>query len=145
VLGNSRLTRRSSRLSAPFPGKQGELGDTLYYLVRAHPGFRPLAVFLRDSAGHIVAGAYGRTNWNWLHISSVWVAEGERGKGFGRELILAIEAAAAQRGCRQAHLDTFSYQARPFYERLGYRVFGELEDYPPGHARFFLRKQLQEG
>jgi GNAT superfamily N-acetyltransferase len=102
-------------------------------------------VFLRDSAGHIVAGAYGRTNWNWLHISSVWVAEGERGKGFGRELILAIEAAAAQRGCRQAHLDTFSYQARPFYERLGYRVFGELEDYPPGHARFFLRKQLQEG
>ena len=46
------------------------------------------------------------------------------------------------RGCRYAHLDTFSYQARPFYDRLGYRLFGELENYPPGHSRFFLRKQL---
>jgi hypothetical protein len=48
------------------------------------PGFKPLAVFLRDSAGRIVAGAYGRTNWNWLHISTLWVAEAERGKGLGR-------------------------------------------------------------
>jgi GNAT superfamily N-acetyltransferase len=122
-----------------------EAGLTAHTLpIIGTPGFKPLAVFLRDSAGHVVAGAYGRTNWNWLHISTVWVAETERGKGFGRELILAIEAAAEQRGCRQAHLDTFSYQARPFYERLGYRVFGELEDYPTGHARFFLRKQLHE-
>jgi len=105
-------------------------------------GFQPLAVFWRDSAKRILGGAYGRTNWNWLHIATVWVAEHERGKGLGRRLILAIEAAAAERGFRQAHLDTFSYQARPFYERLGYRIFGELEDYPPGHSRFFLRKHL---
>jgi hypothetical protein len=57
--------------------------------------------------------------------------------------MLAIEGAAEERGCERAHLDTFSYQARPFYEKLGYRVFGELEDYPPGHTRFFLRKQLR--
>jgi GNAT superfamily N-acetyltransferase len=105
-------------------------------------GFEPLAVFSRDSARHIIGGAYGRTNWNWLHIHNVWVAEEERGKGLGRRLMLAIEAAAAARGCRHAHLDTFSYQARPFYERLGYRLFGELESYPPGHSRFFLRKEL---
>jgi GNAT superfamily N-acetyltransferase len=105
-------------------------------------GFQPLAVFCRDPAKRILGGAYGRTNWNWLHISTVWVAEQERGKGLGRRLVLAIEAAAAERGCRHAHLDTFSYQARPFYERLGYRIFGELEDYPPGHSRFFLRKPL---
>jgi GNAT superfamily N-acetyltransferase len=105
-------------------------------------GFEPLAVFSRDPARRILGGAYGRTNWNWLHIHNVWVAEEERGKGLGRRLMLAIEAAAAERGCRHAHLDTFSYQARPFYERLGYRLFGELESYPPGHSRFFLRKQL---
>jgi cation transport ATPase len=60
----------------------------------------------------------------------------------GHVLAAAVVRAAAERGCRHAHLDTFSYQARPFYERLGYRLFGELENYPPGHSRFFLRKQL---
>src|SRR5258705_8405598 len=105
-------------------------------------GFEPLAVFSRDPARRILGGAYGRTNWNWLHIHTVRVAEEERGKGLGRRLMLAIEAAAAERGGRHAHLDTFSYQARPFYERLGYRLFGELENYPPGQSRFFLRKEL---
>ena len=48
----------------------------------------------------------------------------------------AMEAEAIRRGCRGAYLDTFSYQARPFYERLGYEVFGTLDDYPAGHQRF---------
>jgi hypothetical protein len=39
-------------------------------------------------------------------------------------------------------LETHSFQARPFYEKCGYKVFGTLEDYPPGHAKFFLRKRL---
>jgi hypothetical protein len=47
-----------------------------------------------------------------------------------------------QRGCAHAHLDTFSYQARPFYERRGYQVFGMLQDYPPGQQRFFMEKTL---
>jgi hypothetical protein len=51
---------------------------------------------------------------------------------------------AIRRGCRGAYLDTFSYQARPFYEKLGYAVFGTLDDYPPGHQRFFMRKRLGE-
>ena len=59
-------------------------------------GFQPLAVFLRDDAGRIVGGAYGRTNWNWLHIATVWVAEAARGKGLGRQVMLAIEGAAAE-------------------------------------------------
>jgi len=53
-----------------------------------------------------------------------------------------LEQAARQRGCQYAHLDTFSFQARPFYEDLGYTVFGTLDDYPPGHQRFFMQKAL---
>jgi len=72
----------------------------------------------------------------------VWVAEALRRTGYGRQLIAAMEHAAKERGCTSAHLDTFSYQARPFYESLGYKVFGTLDDYPPGHQRFFMKKTL---
>jgi hypothetical protein len=47
-----------------------------------------------------------------------------------------------RRGCVGVWLDTFSFQARGFYEKLGYRVFGEVADYPPGHTRHFLKKSL---
>ena len=55
-----------------------------------------------------------------------------------------MEAEAIRRGCKGAYLDTFSYQARPFYEKLGYEVFGTLDDYPTGHQRFYMRKRLSE-
>ena len=106
------------------------------------PSFRPLAVFLRDESGTLVGGVWGQVNWNWVHIGLVWVAETLRGTGYGRQLIAAMEHAAKERGCTAAHLDTFSYQARPFYESLGYKVFGTLDDYPPGHQRFFMKKTL---
>lgn len=108
----------------------------------ATPGFQPLAVFVRDAGGRIVGGARGVTNWNWLHIGLLWVSEEQRGRGLGRRIMTAIEAAGRERGCTHAHLDTFSYQARPFYEKLGYEVFAALDDYPAGHQRFFLRKRL---
>jgi hypothetical protein len=54
----------------------------------------------------------------------------------------AMEDAARRRGCRAAWLDTFSFQAPGFYRGLGYRVFGKLAGYPPGHTRHFLWKPL---
>ena len=105
-------------------------------------GFKPLGVFLRDDGGAIVGGASGFVNWNWLFINLVWLSESLRGAGHGRLLIEALEQAARDRGCTHAHLDTFSFQARPFYEKLGYEVFSTLDDYPPGHRRFFMKKAL---
>jgi hypothetical protein len=57
-------------------------------------------------------------------------------------MLEATEQAARELGCRYSHLDTFSFQARPLYERLGYEVFATLDDYPPGHQRFFMKKAL---
>ena len=111
--------------------------------VTGRPGFHPLGVFARDREGALVGGVHGQVNWNWLHISLFWVSEDCRHQGLGSRLLAAIETAAVERGCSHAHLDTFSYQARPFYERQGYRLFATLEDYPPGQQRFFLRKPLR--
>jgi GNAT superfamily N-acetyltransferase len=120
-----------------------EAGLTAHALpITNRPGFRPLAVFARDAAGCVVGGARGTTNWNWLHIGLLWVSDAERGQGLGRRLMSAIEDAGRARGCTRVHLDTFSYQARPFYEKLGYEIFATLDDYPPGHQRFFMRKTL---
>jgi ribosomal protein S18 acetylase RimI-like enzyme len=109
---------------------------------RAEPSeHRPLAVFLHDGS-ELVGGVAGYTHWKWLFVSHLWVAESVRRSGWGRRLMQEIEAAAARRGCRAAHLDTFSFQAREFYEKLGYRRFGTLPDYPPGESRYFLWKEL---
>ena len=79
---------------------------------------------------------------SWLYVRDLWVAAPARGCGNGTRLLLAAEEYAIERGCFAATLETASFQARPFYEKCGYQVFATLEDWPPGHAKFFLRKQL---
>ena len=104
-------------------------------------GFDPVAVFIRED-GELLGGISGVLNWNWLQISLLWVDDSLRGSGSGKRLMETIESLARERGCEYAHVDTFSFQARAFYESLDYEVFAELEDYPPGHSRFYLRKIL---
>lgn len=101
----------------------------------------PLAVFLRGH-GQILGGAEGHTHWRWLQVNRLWVDDTVRRHGAARQVMTTIEQAARRRGCQAAWLDTFSFQALGFYQKLGYRVFGELTDYPPGHARHFLWKPL---
>ena len=95
----------------------------------------------RDDLG-IVGGLLGHTKWKWLYVAKLWVDERGRGKGIGTQLITAAEELARTRGCTDASLDTFEYQARPFYEKLGYELFGTLDGYPPGYRQFYLRKRL---
>ena len=130
---------------APQPADVAALARGLDAHAAPHvprPGFQPFGVFLRDPGGALVGGAWGYVNWNWLFVNLVWLAEPLRGGGHGARMMAALEEAARARGCHHAHLDTFSWQARPFYERLGYEVFATLDDYPPGHQRFFMRKRL---
>ena len=77
------------------------------------PGFEPLGVFMRDATGRIVGGVWGYVNWNWLFVGLVWLSKDLRGRGYGRQMMETIEAAAVERGCKYSHLDTFSFQARP--------------------------------
>ena len=90
----------------------------------------------------VVGGVIGHTRWNWLYVAKLWVDERARGQGVGTKLLTAAEDLARKRGCVGASLDTFEYQARPFYEKLGYELFGTLDGYPPGSRQFYLRKKL---
>jgi hypothetical protein len=54
----------------------------------------------------------------------------------------AAEQRAVERGCRHVFLDTFSFQAPGFYEKLAYQLYAKADDWPVGHAHHFLRKDL---
>ena len=102
-----------------------------------------LAFFVRDEHGRIVGGVNGNYGtFGWLYVNALWVHESLRGSGYGRELMERIEAEAIRHGCKNSFLNTMSFQAPEFYKKLGYKVFGELEDFPGEHSRIFLRKKL---
>jgi GNAT superfamily N-acetyltransferase len=105
-------------------------------------GYRPLCLFIRDAQNNIIGGLLGETAWGWLHVSILWLSEGLRGQGYGSRLLAMAEAEALIRDCHSAHLDTMDFQALPFYQKHGYLVFGQLDDFPIGHSRYFLRKKL---
>jgi GNAT superfamily N-acetyltransferase len=102
----------------------------------------PVAFFLRDESGEVLGGLLGDIWAGWLHVRTLAVAAPARGRGLGRELMTRAESYARERGCTDAFLDTFSFQARAFYEKLGYRVFGILENHPAGHEHYFMTKRL---
>lgn len=105
--------------------------------------FRQFALFLRDAeSAEIVGGLYAYVLYDWLAIELLIVPEEHRGQGVGSELVRRTEAHAAELGCIGVWLNTFSFQARGFYEKLGYEVFGALDEHPRGSQRFFLRKRL---
>lgn len=104
--------------------------------------WQDLAFVLRDAAGTVVGGALAETNAGWCFIKGLWVTELQRGLGHGSRLLSALENGARSRGCIGIYLDTYSFQARPFYERHGYTVFGVLPDLPPGGAKYYLAKRL---
>ncbi|MGH3145093.1 MAG: GNAT family N-acetyltransferase [Rubrobacter sp.] len=100
----------------------------------------PLAIFMRDERGAILGGALGHVWGGWLDLDALWVAEPSRGQGYGKKLLEAAEAEARAQGCRGVYLTTFSFQARPFYERCGYEVVADVPDYPAGHTFHVLKK-----
>ena len=103
--------------------------------------YQQLVLFVRDPAEEIVGGLLGYTHWRWLFVQNLWMADSLRGLGYGRTLMQSAEQEALRRGCRHAYLDTFDFQALGFYQKLGYELFGHLDDYPPGHTKYFLQKR----
>jgi GNAT superfamily N-acetyltransferase len=102
----------------------------------------PHNFFLRDSDGEILGGALGKLWGAWMLLDYLWVDRAIRGNGYASRLLNTTEENAISSGCTSALLGTFSFQARPFYEKLGYKVFGEEKDHPRGHSHFLMKKRL---
>jgi GNAT superfamily N-acetyltransferase len=106
--------------------------------------FKALNLTLRDAFGGLAGGLVGSTSWNWLYVETLWVDPAARGRGFGAKLLHHAEGIAKRRGCKDAYLETFSFEgALPFYEKHDYVQRGSLTDFPTGHTKYLLHKELR--
>lgn len=128
----------------PQPADMSAIVKGLAEFNRLHTGDSPqyLLATVRDEAGTVVGGLLGATYLGWLQVHSVWLPDSLRGRGHGTELMALAEAEALRRGCKRAFLETLSFQALPFYEKLGYAVHSRLADFPVGGARYAMTKDL---
>ena len=141
------MTPTIELVEAPGPEVRQAIVEPLRRFNRQQTGClaapRLLALtILAPGSREVIGGLWGDSAWGYLHIELLVVPEAMRGTGIGRTLMQRAEEEALCRGSHQVWLDTFNFQARGFYEKLGYSVFGTLDDYPVGHSRMFLRKAI---
>lgn len=132
----------------PFPGEALTrfLTDNVINVNIAKTGvsnWHPVGFFLKNPRGEFLGGLTGYIWGGWFHVNFLWVSESLRGQRHGSRLMDVAEALAVERGASAATLETHSFGAQNFYLKRGYTVFGRLDDYPPGHTKLFLRKQLR--
>lgn len=104
--------------------------------------YLPLAIFVRDATGMIIAGLTAFTWGGTLRVRNLWVHEDWRGHGYGSRLLAMAEQEALVRGCKQAVLETQSFQAPGFYSTRGYTVCGVSDDNPVGFQQITFQKRL---
>ncbi len=106
------------------------------------PNYEALAISLRDHDGQVTGGLLGCLYAGWLHIEVLWIEEALRNRGIGGQLISEAETVAIERKCAGSYIETSSPEARRLYQRLGYEIFETLDNYPKGHQKYFLKKDL---
>ena len=98
---------------------------------------------LKDNQGGVMGGIFCFSVLNNLNIQILWIDERYRRMGYGKNLVLEAEKIAKENGCISSQTFSYSFQAPEFYQKLGYEIFGVIEDYPLGIKKFFLRKKFQ--
>ncbi|MBK1810707.1 GNAT family N-acetyltransferase [Clostridium sp. YIM B02505] len=107
------------------------------------PSFISINRVIKGANGEVLAGINSVLYcWNCLYVDVLWVKEEYRREGYGSILLKEVEKIAKEKGCKLSHLDTFDFQAKDFYLKHGYEVFGVLDDCPAEHKRYYLKKNL---
>lgn len=102
---------------------------------------KPLSVVCRNNGGSLIGGVAGRTIYKQFLIDVLWVEQSARGAGLGRRLMEMAEIEAKERGCLAAQVDTLSFQAPEFYEKLGFETVGKVSGFPESPDRYFFLKR----
>ena len=90
----------------------------------------------------LIGGAIGYIEWKWYFLDQLYIDEEYRKSGIGTKIINKIEQYAKENRLLGVRIETWSFQARGFYEKMGYQVYATFEDCPPGTIYYFLRKRF---
>lgn len=90
----------------------------------------------------LIGGAIGIIQFGWYFLEELWIDENYRGKDIGTELIKNIEKCAINNNAIGVRMETWNFQAKGFYEKMGYKVYATFEDCPPGTVDYFLKKKF---
>lgn len=98
---------------------------------------------IKDNNNQVIAGITSVMYcWGMLFIDILAVDQKYYKNGLGSKLLSHVENEAKKLGATLAHLDTFDFQAKDFYLKQGYEIFGILENCPKDHKRYYLKKNL---
>lgn len=103
---------------------------------KTHANF---GIFINDEC---LSGAVGYIRFGWYMLTDFCIDESLRGQGIGKEIIRQIEEFAKKNNCIGVQMDTWNFQAPEFYKKLGYTVWGEFKDCPPGTTHYYLYKKF---
>ncbi len=101
-----------------------------------------VAFYAEDDDGTLLGGVQGNFEWDYLAIKRLWVAKQDN--GLGGLLLKEAEDFARSKNKKGVWLDTFAFQAKGFYEKQGYKVFGTIPNAAGAHDRYFLCKRFEE-
>lgn len=106
--------------------------------------FVELSYHITDDDEQIIAGIHSTLAcWGVLSVSMIFVAENHRHKKLASVLLQKIETEAKNQGGYISLLDTGDFQAKDFYLKNGYEIYYTLENCPPGHVTYKMKKSLQ--
>lgn len=100
----------------------------------------PFGFFLKDENGDTVGGLNGFCYYGCLYMDQLYIVEKYRGQGWGKKLVLAAEELGRAQECRMFTVTTMDWEARGFYEKLGYKVVSVIEGYENDAVMYVLRK-----
>lgn len=118
-------------------------GLLFHHAKSGHPRkSKTYSILLKEDKEKVMGAVIVTFLWNGMEINSLWVDETIRKQGWGRKLMQAVEKEAVKRGCTVAYTNTFPWQAPEFYKKLGYELYGKLDDLPKGSSLSYFCKRL---
>ncbi|QRG66721.1 GNAT family N-acetyltransferase [Brevibacillus choshinensis] len=103
--------------------------------------YQEVNLFVKDAEGQLFGGILTEIAWNWMEVHYLYVSEELRKAGYGSKLMAEAERIARENKCDFIKLDTLSFQALEFYRRLGFEVYGQIEN-AGGFTHYYLKKNL---
>ena len=119
---------------------QGLHQHVVQHVADGYQGIK-IRLVARDQSGEFAGGLSAWTTLQNLVFDHIWIEEKYRGRSLGKSMMLEMERIARESGCIASQAYCFSFHAPGFFEKLGYKILGISNGYPPPTTELYLIKK----